>query len=90
MQQMSLLLYFALFTENQRGATPSLETCKWLCLQQSPNCCTMPHLTLSQRYQIGALPHLKPAQIALRIGKHRFVVITELARNANSIAEYQP
>lgn len=50
----------------------------------------MPHLTLSQRYQIGALRHLKPAQIALKIGKHRSVVTRELARNANSVAEYQP
>ena len=50
----------------------------------------MSHLTLSQRYQIGALRHLKPAQIALRIGKHRSVVTPELARNANSVADYQP
>jgi IS30 family transposase len=87
---MSLLLCFALFTESQQRVTPSLTTCKWLCLQQSPNCCTMSHLTLSQRYQIGALHHLKPAQIALRIGKHRSVVTRELARNANSVADYQP
>ena len=90
MQHLSLLPYFALFTENQRGDTPSLATCKWLCLQQSPNCCTMSHLTLTQRYQIGALRHLKPAQIALRIGKHRSVVTRELARNAKSVAHYQP
>lgn len=50
----------------------------------------MPHLTLSQRYQIGALRHLKPAQIAAKIGKHRSVVTRELARNATSIADYQP
>src|ERR1700710_967773 len=50
----------------------------------------MSHLTLTQRYQIGALRHLKPAQIAQRIGKHRSVVTRELARNAKSIAEYQP
>lgn len=87
---MILLPHFALFTENQRGVTPSLAPCKWLCLQQSPNCCIMSHLTLTQRYQIGALRHLKPAQIALRIGKHRSVVTRELARNANSVADYQP
>lgn len=90
MQHLSLLPYFALFTENQRGDIPSLARCKWLCLQQSPNCCTMSHLTLTQRYQIGALRHLKPAQIALRIGKHRSVVTRELARNAKSVAHYQP
>lgn len=50
----------------------------------------MSHLTLSQRYQIGALRHLKPAQIALRIGKHRSVVSRELARNAHSVVDYQP
>jgi hypothetical protein len=37
MQQMILLLYFALFTENHQGVTPSLAPFKWLCLQQSPN-----------------------------------------------------
>jgi len=55
----------------------------------------MSHLTLiriggPQRYQIGALRHLKPAQIALRIGNHRSVVTRELARNAKSVAHYQP
>ena len=50
----------------------------------------MPHLTLAQRYQIQALRHLKPAQIAHQIGKHRSVVTRELARNATSIADYQP
>ena len=50
----------------------------------------MPHLTLAQRYQIGALRHLKPAQIAQQIGKHRSVVTRELARNAASVADYQP
>jgi IS30 family transposase len=50
----------------------------------------MSHLTLSQRYQIGALRHLKPAQIARIIGKHRSVVTRELARNAKSVAHYQP
>lgn len=83
-------LHFAIFIENQREIYSSLVKCKWLCLQQSPNCCTMSHLTLSQRYQIGALRHLKPAQIARRIGKHRSVVTRELARNATSIADYQP
>ncbi|QMW04328.1 hypothetical protein [Spirosoma foliorum] len=43
-----------------------------------------------QRYQIGALRHLKPAQIARRIGKYRSVVTRQLARNANSIIDYQP
>lgn len=88
MQQMSLLLHFALFIENQREGIPSLAPCKWLCLQQLPNCCIMSHLT--QRYQIWALRHLKPAQIALRIDKQRSVVTRELARNAKSVTDYQP
>ena len=50
----------------------------------------MSHLTLDQRYQISALRHLKPAQIARQIGKHRSVVSRELARNATSRAAYQP
>lgn len=90
MQQTQLLLTFALFIENQRETASPLAPCKWLCLQQLPNRCIMPHLTLSQRYQIGALRHLKPAQIALRIGKHRSVVTRELARNSTSVTDYQP
>ena len=50
----------------------------------------MPHLTLSQRYQIGSLRHLKPAEIARRIGKHRSVVTRELARNGPTAQAYQP
>jgi transposase, IS30 family len=55
----------------------------------------MSHLTLSQRYQIAPLRHrndgpAQPAQIAQRIGKHRSVVTRELARNATSVADYQP
>lgn len=87
---MNLLLIFVLFTESQRGVTPPLVECKVLCLQQSPNCCTMSHLTLDQRYQIAASSHLKPAQIAQRIGKHRSVVTRELARNATSVVDYHP
>ena len=90
MQQIRSLPIFALFIENQRGIASPLAPYKWLCLQQLPNRCIMPHLTLSQRYQIGALRHLKPAQIARKIGKHRSVVTRELARNAKSVADYQP
>ena len=50
----------------------------------------MSHLTLDQRYQIWALRHEKPAQIARKIGKHRSVVCRELARNAPIRAEYKP
>nr|WP_167852225.1 helix-turn-helix domain-containing protein [Hymenobacter elongatus] len=50
----------------------------------------MPHLTLSQRYQIGSLRHLKPAEIARRIGKDRSVVTRELARNGPTRHAYQP
>ena len=50
----------------------------------------MPHLTLSQRYQIGSLHHLKPAEIARRIGKHRSDVTYELARNGPTRHAYQP
>ncbi|GAA4015415.1 IS30-like element IS1655 family transposase [Hymenobacter fastidiosus] len=50
----------------------------------------MPHLTLSQRYQIWRLRHLKPAEIARRIGKHRSVVTRELARNGPTRQAYQP
>ena len=50
----------------------------------------MPHLTLSQRYQIGSLRHLRPAEIARRIGKHRSVVTRELARNGPTAQAYQP
>ena len=49
----------------------------------------MPHLTLSQRYQIGSLRHLKPAEIARSIGKHRSVVTRELARNGPMAQAYQ-
>lgn len=90
MQQFRLLPTFVLSIENQREIASPLAPCKWLCLQQSPNRCTMPHLTLAQRYQIGALRHLKPAQIARQIGKHRSVVTRELARNATSVADYKP
>ena len=45
---------------------------------------------LSQRYQIGSLCHLKPAEIARRIGKHRSVVTRELARNGPTRQAYQP
>lgn len=90
MQQARLLPTFALFIESQRETASPLAPCKWLCLQQSPNRCIMPHLTLAQRYQIGALRQLKPAQIARQIGKHRSVVTRELARNATSVTEYQP
>ena len=84
------MLPFVLFIENQQKVTPLLVNKKGLCLQQSPNCCIMSHLTLEQRYQISALRHLKPAQIARQIGKHRSVVTRELARNATSRAAYQP
>ena len=50
----------------------------------------MSHLTLDQRYQIWALRHEKPAQIARKIGKHRSVVCRELARSAPIRAEYKP
>ena len=50
----------------------------------------MPHLTLRQRYQIGSLRHLKPAEIARCIGKHRSVVTREIAPNGPTTQAYQP
>ena len=90
MQHLGMLLIFALFIEDQQEATPLLVNKKGLCLQQSPNCCTISHLTLDQRYQISTLRHLPPAQIARQIGKHRSVVTRELARNATSRADCKP
>jgi IS30 family transposase len=90
MQQMSLLLTFALFLECQRGVSSPLTSVKVLCLQQSPNCCNMSQLTLSQRYQIWAFRHLKPAQIAQKMGKHRSVVTREIARSGTALKDYNP
>lgn len=50
----------------------------------------MTQLTLSQRYQIWAFRHLKPAQIAQKIGKHRSVATREIARSGSTRAEYNP
>jgi IS30 family transposase len=88
MQQMILLTIFVLFIEYQRGVSSPLADWKVLCLQQSPNCCPMSHLTLNQRYQIWAFRHLKPAQIAKKIGKHRSVVTREIARSGMALADY--
>ena len=90
MQQMLLLTIIAHLPECQRGVTSPLIPDKVVCLPQSPNCSTMPHLTLSQRYQIGSLLPLNPAEIARRIGKHRSVVTRELARNGPTRQVYQP
>lgn len=87
---MSLLLEIVLLPECQRGDISPLARVKMLCLQQSPNCCNMPQLTLSQRYQIWAFRHLKPAQIARKIGKHRSVVTREITRNGPTLKEYKP
>ena len=90
MQQIGLLLKIVLLPEYQRGAHSPLTRVKMLCLQQSPNCCNMPQLTLSQRYQIWALRHLRPAQIAQKIGKHRSVITREIARNGPTCQAYNP
>jgi len=87
---MSLLLKMVLFPEYQRGVASPLARVKMLCLQQSPNCCNMPQLTLSQRYQIWAFRHLKPAQIAQKLGKHRSVVTREIKRSGTQLAYYNP
>lgn len=87
---MSLLSEIALFIESQKGVSPLLASIKRLCLQQSPNCCNMTQLTRCQRYQIYSLRHLKPAQIARQIGKHRSVVTREIARNGPTLNEYEP
>ena len=86
---MDLLPIIVFLQEYQRGVSSPSVRRKMLCLQQSPNCCTMSHLTLDQRYQIWALRHEKPAEIARKIGKHRSVVCRELAR-APSPVEYKP
>jgi len=90
MQQKLLLTIFVLFIEHQRGASSPLVERKMLGLQQSPNCCTMSHLTLNQRYQIWALRHLKPAEIARKIGKHRSVVTREIAATGLPLSDYNP
>ena len=87
---MSLLPKIVLFAECQRGVSSPLASVKVLCLQQSLNCCNMTQLTQGQRYQIWALRHLKPAQIAHKIGKHRSVVTREIARNGPTIKDYKP
>ena len=87
---MDLLPIIVLLQEYKRGVSSPFVRRKVLCLQQSPNCCTMSHLTLDQRYQIAALRHEKPAEIARKIGKHRSVICRELARNAPTRAEYKP
>ena len=87
---MDLLSIMVFLQESQRGVSSPLVRRKVLCLQQSLNCCIMSHLTLNQRYQIWALRHEKPAEIARKIGKHRSVVCRELARNAPIRAEYKP
>ncbi len=87
---MSLLSKIVLLPECQRGVISPLAQVKMLCLQQSPNCCNMPQLTLSQRYQIWAFRHLKPAQIAQKIGKHRSVVTREIERNGPTLRDYNP
>jgi len=87
---MRLLPKFVLFSEYQRGVSSPLASVKVLCLQQSLNCCNMTQLTRSQRYQIWSLRHLKPAQIAHKIGKHRSVITREIARNGPTLKEYNP
>ena len=49
----------------------------------------MPHLSLDQRYQIASLRHLRPAEIARRLGKHRSVITRELERNGPTAQLYQ-
>ena len=90
MQQMILLLKLVLCLEYQRGVSSPLTEVKVLCLQQSPNCCNMPQLTLSQRYQIWAFRHLRPAEIARKIGKHRSVVTREIALSGSALTDYNP
>lgn len=87
---MKLLLKLALYLECQRGVASPLTRINVLCLQQSPNRCNMPQLTLSQRYQIWAFRHLRPAQIARKIGKHRSVIAREIARSGFSLTDYNP
>lgn len=50
----------------------------------------MPQLTLGQRYQIWAYRHLKPAEIARKIDKHRSVITREIARSGSTLADYNP
>ena len=90
MQQMVLLIIFVLFIQYHRGASSPLVERKMLGLQQWANCCTMSHLTLNQRYQIWAFRHLKPAEIARKIGKHRSVVTGEITAMGLPLSDYNP
>lgn len=90
MQHMGLLLKIVLLPECQRGVASPLTRLNALCLQQSPNCCNMAHLTLNQRYQIWAHRQLKPAQIAQKMGKHRSVITREIERSGMTLRDYNP
>lgn len=90
MQRRGFLSNIVLFVESRRGVSSPLAALNTLCLQQSPNCCNMSHLTLNQRYQIWAFRHLKPAQIAQKIAKHRSVITREIQRSGMTLATYNP